>query len=120
MFHIRSWPRGMIGFVHAFAAAGDMVIFNCQGRDEPFDPSPTSAVSGVGVSVFKDLGPKFGTTFGVRRSTCAAVPGGVGRGAGGVRLGRGRDAPRSADAVRVPVAWPLAGRRRCSGWPRAL
>lgn len=29
--------------------------------------SPTSAVSGVRVSVFKDLGSKFGTTFGVWR-----------------------------------------------------
>jgi hypothetical protein len=31
------------------------------------DASPTSAVSGVRVSVFKDLRSKFGTTFGVRR-----------------------------------------------------
>src|SRR6185437_9974553 len=82
--------------------------------------SPTSAVSGVRVSVFKDLGSKFGTTFGARREALGAVRGGVGRGAGGVRLGRGRDAPRSADAARVAVASPLAGRRRCSGWPRAL
>jgi hypothetical protein len=29
--------------------------------------NPTSAVSRVRVSVFKDLGSKFGTTFGARR-----------------------------------------------------
>jgi len=43
----------------------------------PPTPSPTSAVSGVRVSVFKDLGSKFGTTFGARREALGAVRGGV-------------------------------------------
>jgi hypothetical protein len=37
-FHLRALSRGHCDFILELAAAGDMVIFNAQGKDEPDNP----------------------------------------------------------------------------------